>query len=397
MVAAVGYIAKPSKAHKTPRVYFTVRGRTVSLPGFRVPAANRVLLRNCESLSSYVCAGNDGIPEHLVDWLTDQLDDERKAKLAEFGLLTGAQLAMGEPIGPHIDAWRDYLIADGSGAKHAESRRRHASAMCTRCGFEVYSQINPERAMAEYATVKAQHSSRTAQHYLGSIKAFCRWMKRFNRATRNMLEPVIVPSVKDAEITVWRQVLTPAEQVKLIKVTHASRWKTHHGALDGPERALLYSLALATGLRAGSLRSLVAASFHLDAEQSFVEASVKGGKVCRIALVDAKLIADLRKHLATKLPAAPAFNCPDVERFAKMIRRDYKRAGIVAEHGKQLDFHCLRTTFATAWADAGKPIEVLQEIMGHESIEVTRRYYIRVKLERQAEAMAAKPAKRKRA
>jgi len=36
--------------------------------------------------------------------------------------------------------------------------------------------------------------------------------------------------------------------------------------------------------------------------------------------------------------------------------------------------HCLRHTFASELLNAGMRLEVLQELLGHEDIEVTRRY-----------------------
>jgi site-specific recombinase XerD len=36
--------------------------------------------------------------------------------------------------------------------------------------------------------------------------------------------------------------------------------------------------------------------------------------------------------------------------------------------------HCLRHTFATQLLNAGVPLEVLKELMGHHSIQITLRY-----------------------
>jgi site-specific recombinase XerD len=36
--------------------------------------------------------------------------------------------------------------------------------------------------------------------------------------------------------------------------------------------------------------------------------------------------------------------------------------------------HCLRHTFATQLLNAGVPLEVLKELMGHHSIHITLRY-----------------------
>ncbi len=53
-----------------------------------------------------------------------------------------------------------------------------------------------------------------------------------------------------------------------------------------------------------------------------------------------------------------------------VMRKCLERAGL---SGKGYSLHCLRHTFATDMLNAGLRIEVLQQLMGHQSIEVTMR------------------------
>jgi site-specific recombinase XerD len=41
---------------------------------------------------------------------------------------------------------------------------------------------------------------------------------------------------------------------------------------------------------------------------------------------------------------------------------------------KGYTLHCLRHTFASELLNAGMPLQCLQELLGHKSIEMTRRY-----------------------
>lgn len=50
-----------------------------------------------------------------------------------------------------------------------------------------------------------------------------------------------------------------------------------------------------------------------------------------------------------------------------------KRAGL----DKNLTVHVFRRTFATRLADAGCPLEIIQELMGHSKPETTQRYIAR--------------------
>jgi integrase/recombinase XerD len=54
-----------------------------------------------------------------------------------------------------------------------------------------------------------------------------------------------------------------------------------------------------------------------------------------------------------------------------MFRKYLKKAGL-AHKGYSL--HCLRHTFASELLNAGMRLECLQPLLGHTSVEVTRRY-----------------------
>jgi integrase/recombinase XerD len=54
-----------------------------------------------------------------------------------------------------------------------------------------------------------------------------------------------------------------------------------------------------------------------------------------------------------------------------------------------LEFRSLRNTALTLMAEAGVPITALQRIAGHSSIEVTARFYLKVKPEAHKATLAA--------
>jgi len=53
------------------------------------------------------------------------------------------------------------------------------------------------------------------------------------------------------------------------------------------------------------------------------------------------------------------------------MRKTVERAGLLH---KKYSLHSLRHTFATDMVNAGMRIEVLQQLLGHQSIELTMRY-----------------------
>jgi len=96
--------------------------------------------------------------------------------------------------------------------------------------------------------------------------------------------------------------------------------------MTGPERVLLYRLAVETGLRRNGLRSLRVSSFDFDGCTVTVEAQhTKNGKLAVLPLrVNTAL--ELRQFIAGKLPNIQVFKVPGAT--AKMFRADLEAAGI---------------------------------------------------------------------
>jgi Phage integrase family len=170
---------------------------------------------------------------------------------------------------------------------------------------------------------------------------------------------------------------------------------------SGKERALLYRLAVETGLRRGGLARLTRQSFELDGVDStiLVKAGAKNKyKSDRRVPLRAETAKLLRDFLEKKMPEALAFKVPSHKHSAKMIRADldaarsawldtaatptlreereqsdflrYKNAA-----GQYLDFHALRHTCGVWLFEHHKahPREV-QELMGVSSLALVDRY-----------------------
>ena len=119
--------------------------------------------------------------------------------------------------------------------------------------------------------------------------------------------------------------------------------------MTGPARALLYRLALETGLRAAELRSLTMASFDLDADPPTVTVAAGYRKRRRddTLILRPELADDLRAFLRGKAPAAVAFKLPKPNMIIRMLKADLEAAGIPYrdDAGRVADFHALRHTF----------------------------------------------------
>ena len=187
-------------------------------------------------------------------------------------------------------------------------------------------------------------------------------------------------------------------------------------AMAGPERAMLYRLAVETGLRAGELASLTQASFHLaDLDAATVTVTAAYSKHRRDDVLP--LRRDVAEAVAAFIAGKPAdmrlFAVPP--RTAEMIQTDLaaardawiKAAGTKQERearvatvfladidisGRVLDFHALRHTFITRLARSGVMPAVARSLARHSTIVLTMDHYTHTLIEDERAALDRLPA-----
>jgi len=220
---------------------------------------------------------------------------------------------------------------------------------------------------------------------------FCRWAVREGRMHANPLVNVAPLNVR-TDRRHDRRALALDECRRLLTATAAE--PTRFG-MTGAERALLYRVALTTGLRRGELASLTRASFDLAAVWPTVTVAAAYSKHRREDVLALRPdVADaLRGHLALKALAAAAFNMPPKRATAPMFRADLKAAGIDYrdDAGDVADFHALRHTFITHLARSGVHPKVAQALARHSTITLTMDRYTHTILEDRTAALAALP------
>ena len=253
--------------------------------------------------------------------------------------------------------------------------------------------------MAHYAAGEsdAGKSARTVQATIGAAKSFTRWLVACEKLPRDPLASVSKPS-PEANRRRERRMLLPDEWPHLLTATANG---PDRNGMDGAERALLYTVAIATGLRSNELRSLTRTSVVLDAPKPFIRvkpADTKNGKPAQ-QFIDRELADALRAHLTTKTPAAALFNMPDRTKPAKMLRADLTAArdawlaeakgdpeeltrrqqcdflAARNEAGEWFDFHSLRHTCGAWLSLTGSHPKTVQTIMRHSTPVLTMNRY----------------------
>jgi len=141
------------------------------------------------------------------------------------------------------------------------------------------------------------------------------------------------------------------------------------------ERALFLTL-LRTGMRIGELLNTRVEDLNLR-EQLVQIIEAHKNRIGRLVYLSSDAVGALEKWLKTRKyqskyifyghGAGPL--CYEAARAIFISNVD--RAGL-AHKGYTL--HCLRHTYASELLNAGMPLQCLQELLGHRSIEMTRRY-----------------------
>jgi integrase len=315
-------------------------------------------------------------------------------KLVKTGILSGQRAAANRPLKEHVDDFEQSLVAKGTTQKQARLTANRVRQLIRLCGFVFLSDLVPsvvERALAEMRRGEKNISARTSNFYLGALKQFCRWMEREGRAVGSAVTHMRKLKV-EADQRHQRRALT-VEELRLILAT--ARNGEEVCGMPGRERALVYQVAVETGLRASELGSLIPTSFDFEASPATVSvgaAQVKSRRASTLPLRPGTA-ASLREHCRRVLPAARAFRMPKSTHTAEMIRADLKSAGIPYrdDAGRYADFHALRHTFLTNLANSGVHPKTAQALARHSDINLTMSRYTHSLLEEQWEAVQRLP------
>ena len=235
---------------------------------------------------------------------------------------------------------------------------------------------------------------------------------------RNPASGITAPQDREREINY----LDAGERSRLLADLNQSLSGTDGQANESAAYALATKLALLTGMREGEVCGLRWMDVDLEAKTLAVRESigrdgtdiyVKGTKSTsskRTIPITDDLLDDLlhRKALDKELARVCGIawsesyyvlgsslwskrgsdrTCPDPRLLWRAWRRRAQRLHLTGVTGKTPCFHDLRHTFATVAAHSGISETSLKEILGHDNVTTTHRYYIGVDDEANRRAM----------
>ena len=293
------------------------------------------------------------------------------------------------PLTTHLEAYRAVLEGKGDTADHIATTVSACRAIIAACGFVfpsdldpvavsrwVTGQRKPPKATGDGKERKAP-APRTINRKLGALKSFSRWLWETERIrTDPMVQVHKLNGQTDRRRR--RRAFTEDEIGRLLAAAE-------HGpdvmGMAGHDRAMLYRIALGTGLRANELRTLTPQSFYLsklDGAKVVVEAAYSKHRRRDVLPIRRDLAEAVAAFIEGKSPAEPLF--PTMPpRPAKMLLVDLANARPwipeTDTKGRILDFHCTRVTYITRLARAGVSPAVAKTLARHSTITLTMDVY----------------------
>jgi integrase len=237
-------------------------------------------------------------------------------------------------------------------------------------------------------------SIRTTNYYARAVKGFSRWLWLEGRTPDDALRSLRLLNA-NASIKHARRCLTGDELQRLLDATRQSK-RTVYG-LKPDDRAMLYTLAAYTGLRASELASLTPESFDLRTKTVSVQAAYSKRRRNDTLPLHASLVATLTQWLATKPACIKLWRGTWLTKHkvlaARMLRKDLAAAAIAYEvGGRYADFHALRHTFVSSLARSGVHPLKAKELARHSTITLTMDVYSHVETEELRQALDTLPA-----
>jgi site-specific recombinase XerD len=302
------------------------------------------------------------------------------------------RLSATSPLTDAIEAWLVNLGATKPSPATLLAYRRDVQGMAGRLAvLEDLGDLSDLRLPdLERSGLRAAFASWATDHAATSVRrAHSSWSSLFDfLVAEGVMEgnPMAAIPKPKAPSSLPRSIRAPDAVARLLRTAAEVDSRARH---PWPRRDLaLIATFCVTGIREAEAAGLDMGSLGGEPGARRMEVKGKGGRVRPIPVgrsLEAVLDAyqDERRDRFPKHdlghPATPLFvdargRRMNVDQIRYLVEKLYVRAGIRAQVPPGALVHALRHTFATSALEAGADVVELQELLGHASLETTRRY-----------------------
>lgn len=238
--------------------------------------------------------------------------------------------------------------------------------------------LEAEGLRAYIRQIQEQYSRPTVARKISAIRSFYRYLRR-----EQLIEEDPSKQVRGPKLT--RRLPACLDKEEVVRLLMTPDTNTILGVRDRALMEVLY----ATGMRVSELCGLRVQDYNQEAMEMRVLG--KGGKE-RVVLLNQSAQAWLKKYLNEywsklaegRLPQAelPLFVSRQATRLSsRSVHRIVMKHALKAGINKTITPHTLRHTFATHLLEGGADLRVVQDLLGHTTINTTQ-IYTHVSLER---------------
>ena len=341
----------------------------------------------------------------------------RKAERVAAGIVDPYETHRKRPLTEHLSDFKKDLKNKGSTPNYVQTTYQRAHTIAEAAGFKTINELSPSCVLDVLAAKRKEGISiASSNHYQRAIKMFTRWLVRDRRMADDPLSHLAAMN-KEVDRRRVRRPLTTEEITILVEKTPIH--KQPRRRMNGEDRALLYIVAVYTGLRRNEIASITPVSFDFDSEPPTV--TVEAGYSKRRQKDVLPLRHDFVERIRAWVEQRPDLKTSDIMfpiknlRTSDMLRKDlgYARSQWIAEaktddersqreassflayedeQGHVVDFHSLRKTFITNLTKSGVAPKTAQLLARHSDINLTMNTYTTLGVLDQAAAMESLPA-----
>ena len=319
---------------------------------------------------------------------------EERLRRKSVGLVDPCAEHAARPIAEHVADFKAVMDARGGTNRHTERTLKYLRDGVAATGAKRVGDLDVAAASRWLEEARATGlSARTINVRVQSLRAFGRWLVETRRTTHDPFVGLQRRNVA-ADRRRVRRALTVDETARLLDAARTrplaeAEAKGYDLTADGraalvargARRALVYLVALGTGVRRGELGRIRWRDLDLvGAVLTIPAGSAKARREQAVDLGENVLdaLTAEREARAKEDPddlVLPPKGIPGARTFA----RDLQAAGIEprGEDGTVLDFHALRTTLGTRLSDANVPLVQAQRILRHSTPVLTANVYSR--------------------
>ncbi len=374
-----------------------LRGKRVRVTlSERVPTSRKAVVALVDAINE-IRAGSTVVPDDLPPIVQEPF--LRMLEKANHKL--GRLRSHVKPLSEHLDDYEAHLADRKRQKKHIKLTRNQIEALADECNWCFLSDINAVQAIKAFEEwrIKKDHSPRTRNAYLTSIRSFINWCRKTDppRLDHDPLAQVGKVTEED-DLRRKRRALSEDEIQRLIEAALERPLKGFRTIIKGErkgeltdkikdstrarllafgrQRALQYQTLIMLGLRLNELKKLRWCDVDLGDNPS-VTIWGKGQKFESLP-IRADLLEELRVWREERVIAKATDLVFDVPGdLIRRLKKDLELAKVPYkdELGRYVDVHALRHTTATMLAKGGANPREAQEYMRHSSLELTMKVY----------------------